>query len=111
MVCRRGFACRMGCGRRVGWGHRMSWGLPTTPQTHTDARLSPRARPPPGLICEDGVLQKYGVKVLGTQIDAIIATEDRAIFKDGIEARIVRRACQPHGGVAVVSFAICCIGE
>jgi carbamoyl-phosphate synthase (ammonia) len=29
-----------------------------------------------------GVLAKYGVKVLGTQIDAIVATEDRQIFAD-----------------------------
>lgn len=29
-----------------------------------------------------GVLAKYGVKVLGTQIDAIEATEDRQIFSD-----------------------------
>lgn len=29
-----------------------------------------------------GILKKYGVKVLGTQIDAIEATEDRQIFSD-----------------------------
>jgi carbamoyl-phosphate synthase (ammonia) len=29
-----------------------------------------------------GTLKKYGVKVLGTQIDAIVATEDRQIFND-----------------------------
>ena len=29
-----------------------------------------------------GVLKKYGVRVLGTQIDAIVATEDRQIFAD-----------------------------
>ena len=29
-----------------------------------------------------GVLAKYGVRVLGTQIDAIVATEDRQIFAD-----------------------------
>jgi carbamoyl-phosphate synthase (ammonia) len=29
-----------------------------------------------------GVLAKYGVRVLGTQIDAIVATEDRQIFND-----------------------------
>ena len=29
-----------------------------------------------------GVLKKYGVAVLGTQIDAIVATEDRQIFAD-----------------------------
>ena len=29
-----------------------------------------------------GILKKYGVQVLGTQIDAIVATEDRQIFAD-----------------------------
>lgn len=35
---------------------------------------------------KDGTLKKYGVKVLGTQIDSIIATEDRAIFKERVES-------------------------
>lgn len=34
----------------------------------------------------DGTLAKYGVRVLGTQIDAIVATEDREIFKERIES-------------------------
>lgn len=34
----------------------------------------------------DGTLAKYGVKVLGTQIEAIVATEDRAIFKERVES-------------------------
>ncbi|OLP85244.1 Protein URA2 [Symbiodinium microadriaticum] len=34
----------------------------------------------------DGTLKKYGVKVLGTQIDSIVATEDREIFKEGVES-------------------------
>ena len=34
---------------------------------------------------DSGVLQKYGVKVLGTQIDAIVATEDRQIFADKLK--------------------------
>uniref|UniRef100_A0A7S2K1Q6 ATP-grasp domain-containing protein n=1 Tax=Zooxanthella nutricula TaxID=1333877 RepID=A0A7S2K1Q6_9DINO len=45
---------------------------------------------------QDGTLAKYGVKVLGTQIDPIIATEDRQIFKKGIEAigeRVAESAC------------------
>merc|ERR1719210_2573711 len=45
---------------------------------------------------KDGTLEKYGVKVLGTQIDSIIATEDRAIFKKGIEEineRVAESAC------------------
>jgi carbamoyl-phosphate synthase (ammonia) len=32
-----------------------------------------------------GVLAKYGVRVLGTQIDAIVATEDRQIFADHLK--------------------------
>jgi len=32
-----------------------------------------------------GVLAKYGVRVLGTQVDAIVATEDRQIFADHLK--------------------------
>ncbi|CAK9035546.1 unnamed protein product [Durusdinium trenchii] len=35
---------------------------------------------------KNGTLKKYGVKVLGTQIDSIIATEDRDVFKAGVES-------------------------
>eukprot|EP00927_Polykrikos_kofoidii_P014402 TRINITY_DN16305_c0_g1_i1.p1 TRINITY_DN16305_c0_g1~~TRINITY_DN16305_c0_g1_i1.p1 ORF type:complete len:1562 (+),score=274.84 TRINITY_DN16305_c0_g1_i1:79-4764(+) len=35
---------------------------------------------------KDGTLKKYGVQVLGTQIDAIVATEDRKLFKEGVES-------------------------
>lgn len=31
---------------------------------------------------KSGVLQKYGVKVLGTPVDSIMATEDRQLFSD-----------------------------
>jgi len=31
------------------------------------------------------VLAKYGVRVLGTQIDAIVASEDRQIFADKLK--------------------------
>mmetsp|Transcript_22822 Transcript_22822/g.53327 ORF Transcript_22822/g.53327 Transcript_22822/m.53327 type:complete len:1531 (+) Transcript_22822:91-4683(+) len=34
---------------------------------------------------QTGVLQKYGVRVLGTPIDAIVSTEDRDIFKKKVE--------------------------
>jgi len=34
---------------------------------------------------ELGILKKYGIKVLGTQISGIIATEDRQIFKDSMK--------------------------
>jgi len=45
---------------------------------------------------KSGVLAKYGVRVLGTQIDAIVATEDRAIFKERIESigeKVAESAC------------------
>lgn len=29
-----------------------------------------------------GILQEYGVKVLGTSVESIMATEDRQIFSD-----------------------------
>ncbi len=34
---------------------------------------------------EAGILQKYGIKVLGTQIPGIHSTEDRQLFKDSME--------------------------
>lgn len=39
---------------------------------------------------EKGILSKYDVKVLGTPVEAIIATEDRQIFKDKLEEINVR---------------------
>lgn len=35
---------------------------------------------------ESGVLAKFGVKVLGTPVESIIATEDRQKFADQLEA-------------------------
>ncbi len=35
-------------------------------------------------IDEAGILQKYGIKVLGTQIPGIQKTEDRQLFKDSM---------------------------
>ena len=37
-------------------------------------------------LAKTGVLKKYRVRVLGTQIDAIIKTEDRALFKQGLSS-------------------------
>lgn len=31
---------------------------------------------------QSGVLEKYGVKVLGTSVESIMATEDRQLFAD-----------------------------
>eukprot|EP00435_Cladocopium_sp_Y103_P035220 s1158_g9.t1 len=45
---------------------------------------------------EDGVFEKYNVKVLGTQIDAIMKTEDRDLFSKVVEAcgeKIAESAC------------------
>ncbi len=39
---------------------------------------------------DNGVLQKYGVNVLGTPIEAIKATEDRALFSMAVEAAGLR---------------------
>ena len=35
-------------------------------------------------IDESGILKKYGISVLGTQIPGIVATEDRQKFKDAM---------------------------
>jgi len=45
---------------------------------------------------KDGVLKRYGVKVLGTQISSIVATEDRELFKAGVESigeKVAESAC------------------
>ena len=34
---------------------------------------------------KSGILEKYNVKVLGTQVDKIMATEDRDIFANGLK--------------------------
>ena len=34
---------------------------------------------------DQGILKKYGIKVLGTQIPGIKATEDRQLFKDSMK--------------------------
>lgn len=34
---------------------------------------------------QSGVLQQYGVKVLGTPVESIIATEDRQLFADKLK--------------------------
>jgi len=37
----------------------------------------------PGVeLFQSGVLQKYGVQVLGTPVESIMATEDRQLFSD-----------------------------
>lgn len=37
----------------------------------------------PGVeLFQSGVLKKYGVKVLGTSVESIMATEDRQLFAD-----------------------------
>ncbi|RMC18344.1 hypothetical protein DUI87_04230 [Hirundo rustica rustica] len=70
--------------------------LPITPQFVTEVI---RAERPDGLILgmggqtalncgvelfKQGVLQQYGVKVLGTSVESIMATEDRKLFSDKI---------------------------
>ena len=46
-----------------------------------------------------GVLAKYGVRVLGTQVDAIVATEDRQIFADHLKQIGEKvRALEREGG-------------
>ena len=42
-------------------------------------------------LSKSGVLEKYNVKVLGTPVDTIVATEDRAIFNQKLAAARPRR--------------------
>ncbi|MFH0956397.1 MAG: carbamoyl phosphate synthase large subunit, partial [Candidatus Aenigmatarchaeota archaeon] len=51
---------------------------------------------------EKGVLKKYGVRVLGTQVDAIVKTEDREKFKQAVEAA---------GGFVAQSTSCCSIED
>eukprot|EP00933_Yihiella_yeosuensis_P048097 TRINITY_DN4410_c0_g1_i8.p1 TRINITY_DN4410_c0_g1~~TRINITY_DN4410_c0_g1_i8.p1 ORF type:complete len:1589 (+),score=341.89 TRINITY_DN4410_c0_g1_i8:115-4881(+) len=82
--------------------------LPVTPEFVT--KVIEKVRPD-GLFCafggqtalncaielhNDGTLKKYGVRVLGTQIESIVATEDREIFKKRIESlgeKVAEAAC------------------
>ena len=55
-------------------------------------------------LAKNGILDKYGIKVLGTQIDGIIATEDRIISRATRRARGSRkcRRCTDSGSVRAV---------
>jgi carbamoyl-phosphate synthase (ammonia) len=53
---------------------------------------------------ESGVLEKYGVRVLGTQIDAIVATEDRQIFADKLAE--IKEKLAPSTAVNTVDDAV-----
>ena len=70
--------------------------MPVTPSFVTDVIKKER---PDGLFCtfggqtalncgvalyEDGTLEKYGVRVLGTPIRSIIMTEDRELFSEAV---------------------------
>jgi carbamoylphosphate synthase large subunit len=47
------------------------------------SRLAASCPPLPGIELEKrGILEKYGVRVLGTSVASIEATEDRGIFSD-----------------------------
>ncbi len=44
---------------------------------------------------EEGVLEKYGVKLLGTNVEAIKKAEDRKLFKDTMDS--INQPCIPSG--------------
>ncbi|CAJ1380108.1 unnamed protein product, partial [Effrenium voratum] len=64
-----------------------------------------------------GVLQKYGVRVLGTQIESIVATEDREIFKAGVESigeQCAKSACantMEEAQQELGAFSRCLVGS
>ena len=51
-----------------------------------------------------GVLQKYGVKVLGTPVEAIMATEDRQLFADKLME--INEKIAPSFAVETVRFVL-----
>ena len=53
---------------------------------------------------ESGILDKYNIKVLGTQIDSIMATEDRQTFADKLNE--INEKLAPSIAVADVSLII-----
>ena len=53
---------------------------------------------------QSGILQKHGVKVLGTQIDSIMATEDRQTFADKLNE--INEKLAPSIAVESVSIYI-----
>lgn len=54
-----------------------------------------------------GVLKEYGVKVLGTSVESIMATEDRQLFSDKLNE--INEKIAPS--FAVESVRILCFGE
>ena len=52
---------------------------------------------------QKGILQKYGVKVLGTQIESVMATEDRQTFADRLKE--IDEKLAPSVAVESVSFS------
>jgi len=51
-----------------------------------------------------GIFEKYEVRVLGTQIDAVVATEDREIFKDKLKE--INEPCATSVAVTTVEDAL-----
>lgn len=53
---------------------------------------------------EKGILKEHGVRVLGTQIDSIIATEDRQVFADRLKE--INEKLAPSRAVETISDAL-----
>ncbi|KAF5893000.1 carbamoyl-phosphate synthase [ammonia], mitochondrial, partial [Clarias magur] len=95
--------------------------LPITPQFVTEVIKNER---PDGILLsmggqtalncgvelfQSGVLQQYGVKVLGTPVESVIATEDRQLFADKLKEIDERIA--PSVAVETVADALKAAGE
>lgn len=66
----------------------------------------------PGVeLFQSGVLQKYGVQVLGTPVESIMATEDRQLFSDKLME--INEKIAPSIAVKTVSCKMwyCCFRE
>ncbi len=53
-----------------------------------------------------GIFEKYGVKVLGTPISSVMATEDRQTFADGLKE--IGEKLAPSIAVNSVNYYILC---
>ena len=60
-------------------------------------------------LCESGVLAKYEVTVLGTQVDVIKWTEDRKIFAEKM-SEIGEHVAPSAAAATVDEVIICCHG-
>ncbi len=91
---------------------------PTPKQTKPPTPTHPKTNNPGIKLWESGDLQRHNVRVMGTPIDTIVATEDREIFSDKLREINETLALSYPGacvraalGVGCVCWLCVCRGE